>query len=137
VRRRDFFEYAVAWAASAGIAGCASPDSVKIARGSGIRRTYKESYDSVFGAAMRAAAKRKLEIVSSDRASGAIVLANGASMTSLGERIGVFVTRLGDRATSVEVVTQAVLPGVTFPPDWASLLFGEIEEELTAARIGQ
>ena len=73
--------------------------------------------------------------MSSSRDSGVVLLSNGVSLSSLGERIAVFVVRLSDRTTSVEIVSRPVLATVTFPPDWPSLLFGEIEEALAARRF--
>ncbi len=131
MKRRAFLLYGL----SVALLGCTSIDSVKDARGKGIKRTYKQAYDDVFAAAMHAAAKQKLEVVSITRDSGTILLSNGPSFGSLGERIAIFVSRLGERSTSIEVVARPVVATVSFPPDWPSLLFGEIEEELTARRL--
>ncbi len=114
--------------------GCASVESVKEARGQGIKRTFRYPYDPVFQAVLSAAARRRLELVEQDAAAGRVVLSGGASWTSLGERIAVFVTRTGGRSTRVEVVSRPVGGVVTFPPDWPALLFGDIEAELAEAR---
>jgi len=117
-------------------AGCASADSLKQARGEGVKRTFRQPYDKVFAAAMSAADERKLAVVESKRKDGVILLTSGASLSSLGgERIAVFVARLDDVETSVEVVVRPVVPGVSFPPDWPDLLFGEIEENLAEQRL--
>lgn len=117
------------------MAGCATTDSVKDARGQGVKRTYRHAYEVVYQVALNTAFRRKLEIVEQNQPGGSMLLASGASWTSLGERIAVFVIRSGDRATTVEIVSRAVLPGVSFPPDWAGLLFGDIEQELAALKI--
>jgi hypothetical protein len=133
--RRDFLLRAAALAGCGSLAACASIDSVKDARGKGVKRTFKQPYDEVYAATLAAAARRKLELVSATPATGAILLSNGASLGSLGERIAVFVSRLGERVTSVEVVSRPVVSTLSFPPDWPILLFGEIEEELAARRL--
>lgn len=115
-------------------AGCASVETVRDAQGQGVKRTFRQSYDPVYGAVLAAASKRKLEVVEQDRAAGRVVLSSGASWTSLGEHIAVFVTRAGGRATTVEVVSKPMLSAVTFPPNWPGLLFGDIEHELAAGR---
>ncbi len=123
----------IAW-----LSACTSIEAVKEARGKGAKRTFKQSYDEVFAAALSAAAKKKLETVSSARDTGTILLSNGASLGSLGgERIAVFVSRLSDKTTGVEIVARPVVATVSFPPDWPSLLFGEIEEELAARRLNR
>lgn len=134
--RRAFLCAAMAASGMSLLGACSSADSIKDARGKGAKRTYKQTYDEVFAAAMHAAEKKKLEIVSSVRDTGTILLSNGASLGSLGgERIAIFVSRVNDRTTSVEIVARPVVATVSFPPDWPNLLFGEIEEELTARRI--
>jgi len=118
------------------LAGCASFDAVKQAHGQGVKRTFKQPYSVVFTAVMQAASRKNLEIVSSAPDSGTILLSGKASLGSPGgERIAVFVIRLNDSATSVEVVARPVIPTVSFPPDWPELLFGEIEESLAEQRL--
>ena len=133
--RRGFLLRVAALAGCGWLAACASIDSVKDARGKGVKRTFKQPYDEVYAATLAAAARKKLELVSATRATGAILLSNGASLGSLGERIAVFVSRLGDRVTGVEVVSRPVVSTLSFPPDWPILLFGEIEEELATRRL--
>ncbi|MBM3358510.1 MAG: hypothetical protein FJY54_12380 [Betaproteobacteria bacterium] len=114
--------------------GCATVDTVKEAKGQGIKRTFRQPFEIVFQATLTAAAKRKLAVVEQDPASGRILLASGATWTSLGERIAVFVNRAGERATSVEVVSKPRIAMITFPPDWPRLLFGDIEHEIADGR---
>ena len=135
--RRGFLLRAAALAGCGALAACASIDSVKDARGKGVKRTFKQPYDEVYAATLAAAAAKKLELVSATSATGTILLSSGASLGSLGERIAVFVSHLGDRVTSVEVVSRPVVSTLSFPPDWPVLLFGEIEEELAKRRLGR
>lgn len=116
------------------IAGCASVETVRDAKGQGAKRTFRHHYDAVYQATVNAASRRKLEFVEQNRATGRILLSSGASWASLGEHIAVFVSRTGDRATTVEVVSKPVLATVTFPPDWPALLFGDIEQELATVK---
>ena len=125
----------LALAAAVALAGCASVESVKQAKGQGVKRTFRQPSDAVFQAALAAATKRKLALVEQDRAGGLIVLSSGASLTSLGERIAVFITRSSERSTVVEVVSKPVGGAVTFPPDWPGILFGDIEGELAAQKL--
>ena len=119
--------------AAAIVVGCASVDTVKDAKGQGVKRAFRQTYEAVYAAALTAAAQRKLEIIEQDRATGRLLLSSGASWSSLGERIAVFVSRTKERVTSVEIVSKPVLT-VTFPPDWPALLFGDIEQELAALK---
>lgn len=116
------------------VGGCATAESVRGAQGQGVKRTFRQPYDAVYSAVVSAASKRNLEVIEKDRASGRILLSSGASWTSLGEYIAVFVSRAGNRTTTVEVVSRPVLSTVTFPPNWPNLLFGDVEHELAAGR---
>ncbi len=136
--RRDFMRAIVAAALPAGMLdACASPESVIALRGNGVKRTFRYPYDDVYAVTLEAAGKRKLEIVDAKTSKDTILLSNGLSWTSVGERIAVFIVRLNERTTSVEVVSRPVLPTVTFPPDWPQLLFGDIEELLAVRRISR
>ena len=118
------------------LGGCATPSvqSVKQTQGQGVKRTFRHPYEAVYPAVLGAITKRKLELDEEDRASGLVVASSGKTRTSLGERIAVFVTRNSDRSTTVEVVSKAAGGPLTFPPDWAALLFGDIDQELTVRR---
>jgi len=115
------------------LAACASADSVKQAQGKGVKQTFRHPYDAVYQAALNSAARRKLEVIEQDRAAGRLVLSGKGSWTSFGEYIAVFVTRGGER-TDVEIVSRPVGGPVTFPPEWPSLMLGDIDQELTPRR---
>ena len=115
---RPFFRGArallMALAAVLAIGACASVESVKEAKGQGVKRTFRYSGDAVFQAMLTIGARRKLELVEQDR----------------GERIAVFITRASERSTALEIVSKPVGGAVTFPPDWAGILYGDLEHEL-------
>jgi hypothetical protein len=119
------------------LAACASIDTLMASRGKGVKRTFRFGYDDVYVVALEAAGKRKLEIVDTTTSKGTLLLSNGASWSSLGERIAVFVVQLNDKTTSVEIVSRPVVPTVTFPPDWAELLLSDIEELLAVRRLSR
>ena len=119
------------------LAACASTDTLMAARGKGVKRTFRYGYDDVYAVALEAAGKRKLQIVDVTTSKDTILLANGASWSSLGERVAVFIIQLNDKTTSVEIVSRPLVPTVTFPPDWAGLLFGDIEELLAVRRLSR
>lgn len=130
MKRRALFGLALGLLAG----GCATADSLREARGQGVKRTFRRPYEPVFEAALAAAKGRGLELIEQDRVGGRLLLSHGVTWGSLGERIAVFVTRLGERATAVEVVSRPITGALALPPDWAVLLLGDIEAELAAAR---
>ncbi len=137
IRRRFLRGLAAGAFSGTTLAACASVDTVKDARGQGVKRTFRQPYDDVYAATLAAVARKKLEVVSTTRETGTVLLSNGPSLVSLGERIAIFVTRLNDKSTTVEVVSRPLVPTVSFPPDWPELLFGEIEEALATRRLSR
>ena len=54
--------------AAAIVVGCASMDTVKDAKGQGVKRVFRQPYEAVYAAAVTVAAKRKLEIIEQELA---------------------------------------------------------------------
>lgn len=114
------------------VAGCASTQTVKEAQGQGVTRVYQAAYDPVFDATLRAAKSKELKVVENDRATGRIILLNGVTLWSWGERIAVFVKPVEGAGTKVEIVSKPVMAPLNFPPDWQRILLDEIAFELHA-----
>jgi type IV pilus biogenesis protein CpaD/CtpE len=112
-------------------AGCATDSAVRNARGTGLKRTYRQPIDRVHAALLVVAAARKLTVVEEDKAQGFVLLHEDGSLS--GDRIGVFLVANNERSTTVEVVTRAGLSGIPVP-DWAGRLQGDLEQELTPRR---
>ena len=121
--------FAVVLGLAAAVTGCASTETVKSARGEGLKRTYRFGYDAVYDAALAAVRGRKLVVSGASRESGEILASSNASFGTLGEHVAVFVSRQGAQVTLVEVVSKPVMRG-TFPPDWQYLLQSDIEAAL-------
>ena len=114
--------------------GCASTDTVKAARGRGVGRAYQAAYESVYNATLAAAKAKQLEVVESDKVNGRLILSNGVTLWSWGERIAVFINSAGTDNTHVEIVSKPVLSPLNFPPDWQKILLGQIDVELRVKR---
>jgi len=112
------------------LAACATTQSVLQARGTGEKRTFNGDYEAVYEATLRAAGKQGLTLTSADRGSGQILLSHGMTPWSWGERIAIFVTKISDDQTQVEIISKPVLEPLNFPPDWVSKLFDAIGAEL-------
>lgn len=120
-------------AALTAVAGCASTERMNATRGTGVKRTFRQGYETVYDACLKAAAARKLEVIEQDRGSGRILLSSGAGVTGPGERIALFVTANAERSSTVEIASRPVVPGLP-SPDWVSIIFGEIEQALAKSR---
>lgn len=114
--------------------GCASTETVKEAKGEGASRIYQYAYEPVFNAAVAAAKTKELEVVESDKGSGRLLLSNGVTLWSWGERIAVFVKALSPQTTEVEIVSKPVLSPLNFPPDWQQILHAQIDNQLRSRK---
>ena len=112
------------------VGGCASTETVKEAEGEGSSRTYNYAYEPVYNATLAAAKVKELEVVESDKESGRVILSHGITLWSWGERIAVFIKRVGDDTTEVEIISKPVLAPLNFPPDWQQILLEQIAVEL-------
>jgi len=116
------------------LTACASIETVKEARGEGSKKLYNYPIGKVHNATLSTARKQELEVLESNEIEGRILLSHGVTLWSWGERIAVFLNRVSDGATEVEIVSKPVMAPLNFPPDWVSLLFNGIDEELRAIR---
>jgi hypothetical protein len=112
------------------LGACATTETVQQAKGTGEKRTFNAEYESVYKATLSAASKQGLTVTSADKSSGQILLSHGVTPWSWGERVAIFVTKLSDNQTQVEIISKPVMGLLNFPPDWASKLFDAIDAEL-------
>lgn len=112
------------------LGACATTETLLRAKGTGEKRTFNAAYEPVYEATLSAASKQGLTLTSADKSSGQILLSHGVTPWSWGERVAVFVTKLSDNQTQVEIISKPVIEPLNFPPDWASRLFDAIGAEL-------
>ena len=116
------------------VAGCASTETVKQAKGEGDKKAFNYPYEVVYDAMLTAAEKEKLKVVEKDRVKGEIILTHGVTWGSWGERVAVFLYRVSESATEVEIISKPVMAPMNFPPDWVTKLFDGIQKELQTAK---
>jgi hypothetical protein len=109
---------------------CTTTETLLQARGTGEKRIFNSNYGSVYTATLSAASKQGLTLTSADKSNGQILLSHGLTPWSWGERVAVFVTKLSDDRTQVEIVSKPVMVPLNFPPDWTNKLFDAIYVEL-------
>lgn len=113
------------------LAGCASTDTVKKARGEGSKRLYREDQKVVHAAVLAVARERQFTVVENTPAS--LAFSTGLSWRSFGENIAVFLRTISPRLTEVEVISKPVVSAWNFPRDWEIALLEEIGRSLQAA----
>jgi hypothetical protein len=104
--------------------GCSSPKPVASLEGMGPRKPFDYSYNAVWRAAVDAAQRSELGVLTADRDSGFISASRGTNV----ENVGIWVRSLGPMRTQVEVVGRQ--PG---PPEmWLNSLEDEIFRAMAA-----
>jgi hypothetical protein len=127
MRRRTF----LAWMAGAGTlaaSGCAtvaddprkSLRDTRAERGTGVIVNYAAPYDQVWSALAAIMKELGLKIAGDNKAEGYMLAETGAAVFSRGERIAVFVERIGTAGnTRVEVVSKRAAGMNAAASDWA------------------
>lgn len=113
------------------LAGCVTQSRVAQMEGRGKKVVYEAPYESVWRAAVDAAQAGELDVRTADKSRGYIGATRGLQMHTMGENVGLWVTRLSPGETQVEVVSrQAGLPVAWFK-NWENQILHGIEANLT------
>ena len=124
MRRREFLAWCVA-AATLATAGCATladdpKRSQREARGSGVIVVYAASFDQVWSALPAVVKELELKVASDNKAEGILLADAGVSAFSWGERIAIYVERVGTSGgIRVEVVSRRAVSANVTAADWA------------------
>lgn len=111
------------------LAGCASLNDAKDAKGQGVKQTYNKPYDTVWDKTIEVVQESKLELVSKDKENGEILAKKGVSAFSYGENVAVFLKK-SETETTVEVVSKKALAANITAKDWTKDIFQELDKKL-------
>ena len=112
--------------ATALLAGCASQQSVVKLEGAGMKRTFPAPYPEVWKSAVNACRHGVLSIASQDSTNGIIHAETQTRLDSWGEYVAVWVRRVDDKNTEVEVVSRRTGPRDFFAYDWERPILNDI-----------
>ena len=68
-----------------------------------------------------------LDFVSANRQDGSVLARRGVSAFSWGEDVAVFIKKIDDKTTSVEVVSKKMVTGNLAARDWVKPIFRELD----------
>ncbi|MEO6034731.1 MAG: hypothetical protein ABIQ35_05710, partial [Verrucomicrobiota bacterium] len=91
---------------SAFFTGCVTQSRVAQMEGHGRREVFAAPYDVVWRAAVDAAQSGELNVIDADKERGYIAAKRGLQITTMGENVGVWVTRVSSEETQLEVVSR-------------------------------
>jgi len=119
------------------IAGCASMGSISSLRGHGHTRVYNLPYQTVWEAVPKAMQSLKLSVAVADEKEGKILTDTPLTLWSYGEAIAVFVTRVDDSHTNVEVVSRKKMGTNIFAFSYQDRILDALDKELGVQAAGQ
>lgn len=119
------------------IAGCASMGSISSLKGHGHFRVYNFPYQTVWDAVPKAMESLKLSVAVADEKEGKILTDTPLTLWSYGEAIAVFVTRIDDSRTNVEVVSRKKMGTNIFAFSYQDRILDALDRELGVQTAGQ
>lgn len=113
-------------------AGCQTSGDAVRARGQGKSRIYNAPFDTVWDTAPKAIGELGLDVVMSSKEEGSIVAQKPITAFSAGEHIAVFVERVNDEQTKVEVVSKKAMATNIFAWNWEKPILNKLSEMLSS-----
>jgi uncharacterized lipoprotein len=112
-----------------GLTGCTSLNTAAKAQGSGEQVIYKASFDEVWAAVPEVITNVGLQYVSVNNDKHMFLAKHGISGWSWGENVAIFVGKIEDGKTSVEVVTKRELVTNITAQDWDGPIFIRLDRK--------
>lgn len=107
--------------------GCATTSSAQADRGKGVIVSYAAPFDQIWAALPDILKDLGLRAGSANEKDGVILVEQGASAWSWGERVAIFVERIGTQGNSrVEVVSKDALGTTLTATDWAKQIHARL-----------
>jgi len=123
--------------ASLVISGCATMADARYARGKGESLVVDAPFDTVWAVVPQVLSYLGLPVAAYNKQDGHILAERGITAFSWGEKVAVFVERVGETKTKVEVVSKRVVAMNITAPNWAPKILQRIEQTLAErARAG-
>jgi len=113
------------------LAGCATQERVATLQGQGTKRVYTATFDQAWRAAVDAAQRDGLEVMTADRNRGYIGARRSVQPHTFGENVGIWVRQFGPTSTEVEVVSRQAGPPALWLKNWENELQRSIAANLT------
>lgn len=116
------------------ILGCASMKHVENGEGTGQIIEFNKDYESVWTATLSVLGTLPLDIEKRDKKEGKILAHRTVSMASWGENVGIFVKKISNTQTSVEVVSKKVVSANVSATDWSQEIIEKISSQIKSMR---
>ena len=119
---------------SAFTSGCATMADARYARGEGLSRVFDAPYDTVWKAVPEALSSLGLPVAADNKPEGYILAERGMTAFSWGEKVAVFVSKVSEKQTKVEVVSKRALATNITAADWGSEVLQRVDQILSQTK---
>jgi hypothetical protein len=113
--------------------GCSTMADARNQKGKGLAYVYEGSFDKVWNEiphAITAMGGGGPKIVGDNKQEGYILAQGGMSMVSYGENVAIFVEKVDENHTKVEIVSKRALATNVVAADWAPRIHKKLSELL-------
>jgi predicted small secreted protein len=114
--------------ASLVLTGCTTMADAVQSRGTGTKVAYQASFDEIWKALPEAINEAGLKFVSANREDRSVLAQRGITAFSYGENVAIFVEKVEETKSSVEVVSKKAMQTNIFAPDWAKPIFEQLDK---------
>jgi len=112
--------------------GCSTIADARNARGQGESRTYNAPFDTVWKTVPTAVNELGLMVAGENEEEGYILAAKGITAFSYGENVAIFVEKIDDEQTRVEVVSKKAMATNIFAWNWEKPILDKLSEMLNS-----
>jgi len=116
------------------MAGCTTLSDVRTARGEGRSRIYDESIDTVWNSVPTALRSLGLKVAGENEQERYVLAEKGTTAFSYGENVAVFLYKIDDERTRVEVVSKKAVQTNLLAWDWEKPVLDELSKVLSTNR---
>lgn len=109
------------------LSGCTTLGDARLAKGTGMMRSYDASFEKTWAATLCSVNGLGLPVAGDNKQEGYILAQRGMTAFSYGENIAIFIHKRGPKGTDVEVVSKKAMQTNIFAPDWAPKILNGID----------
>jgi uncharacterized lipoprotein len=119
----------LAAAGTVAVGGCSTVADARAERGTGAIVNYVAPFDRVWSTLPEILKELGLKVAGDNKAEGYMLIEHGASAFSWGERVAIFVERIGTKGhTRVEVVSKGALGVNIAATDWSKQIHDRLAQ---------
>jgi uncharacterized lipoprotein len=111
-------------------AGCSTIADARNSKGQGMSRVYDAPFNTVWTTVPKALNNLGLSVAGENKEEGYILAQKGMTAFSYGENIAVFVNKVNENQTKVEVVSKKSMSTNVFAWDWQKPVLDKLSEML-------